>query len=201
MEKIMTETNYKHTKTRKDLGSMTQLAIVAALCMGIGFHSAETLGDSDARELKLAASIADAAASFGKVLPALMSRDDYGSLNTVSQVYFVLATAYKRVDEAPAACAALSQSLDYYRRALAKEPHTPSYERAVSPNDAEDDGQRAVRAQFDCPALSLTEARFDDSGIPVTRPFGPASAGGVAASFEKVLPSLGRWTTTGPSAR
>jgi len=97
--------------------------------------------------------------------------DGYRFLNSVSKMYFVLATAYRGVNEAPAACAALSQSLDYYRRALAKEPHTPSYERAVSLNDAEDEGLREVRAQFGCgTALSLTEVHFDDSGIPVARP-------------------------------
>jgi hypothetical protein len=140
-----------------------------------------------------------------------MSMNDYGSLNTVSKVYFALATAYRRVNEVPAACAALSQSLHYYLRALATEPHTPSYERAVSLNDAEDEGLKEVRAQFGCEAhsltqvrfddsgvpvarpsapLSLTEVRFDDSGIPAAQPSAPASAGSVAASFQKLLPSL-----------
>ena len=122
-------------------------------------------------EAKQAANVADAAASFEKVLPALIARNDYRSLDIASKAYFALATAYRGVNDAPAACAALSQSLDYYRRALAKEPHTPSYERAVSLNDAEDEGLREVRAQFGCgTAPSLTEVHFDDSGIPVAQP-------------------------------
>jgi tetratricopeptide (TPR) repeat protein len=125
-------------------------------------------GNSDASE----PNVADAATSFEKVLPALVSLDDYASLNTVSKVYFALATAYKRMNDAPAACAALSQSLDYYLRALAKEPHTPSYERAVSLNDAEDEGLKEVRARFGCES---TQVRFDDSGIPVAQPSAPLS--------------------------
>jgi len=65
-------------------------------------------------------------------------------------VYLALATAYKSVNDGLAACAALSRSLDYYRLALANEPHTPSYEWAAEASDYEDDGMREVRSQFGC---------------------------------------------------
>jgi hypothetical protein len=88
--------------------------------------------------------------SFESTVASLAERSDYESLNSLSKIYLALANAHKTSNDMRTACAALSQSLEYYREAMANEPHTPSYERAVSLDDREDSGMREVRAQFGC---------------------------------------------------
>jgi hypothetical protein len=91
-----------------------------------------------------------AAASFGTLIPVLSARDDYWTLGLMSKLYLALASAQRGADDMRAACATLSVSMDYNRRALAKEPHTPSYERPVAFDDPEDAGVRQARAEFGC---------------------------------------------------
>ena len=57
-----------------------------------------------------------------QALPSLASVQDYW---TASKVSFQLASARSRLNEMPAACEALSQSLDYYRKAVANDTDTP----------------------------------------------------------------------------
>src|SRR4051794_9695470 len=63
------------------------------------------------------ASLTQIALSLEKALPGYVSAEDYRS---ASNTAFLLATARGRLDQTPAACIALSQSLEYYRKALSK---------------------------------------------------------------------------------
>ncbi len=84
-----------------------------------------------------------------QALPSLESSGDY---LTASRLYFHLATARSRLNETGAACAALSQSLAYYRKALAKDTGSPLHE--VSSGD-DGDGMQEIRSKFGC-----TRAQF-----------------------------------------
>jgi hypothetical protein len=84
-----------------------------------------------------------------QALPSLVSSGDY--LNA-SRLSFHLATARSRLNETGAACAALSQSLEYYRKALAKDTGSPLHE--VSSGDG-GDGMQYIRSKFGC-----TRAQF-----------------------------------------
>src|SRR5438105_10730032 len=78
-------------------------------------------------------------------LQALVASQDYRSASTAA---YRLASARSRLGETDAACAALSQSLAYYRQALAKE--TGVFEPAASGINDDSDGMAEVRAQFGC---------------------------------------------------
>jgi predicted negative regulator of RcsB-dependent stress response len=97
--------------------------------------------------LVCAASSADkkAADALEKSLPSLVSSQDYRSASTTAMR---LASARSSLGETAAACAALSQSLEYYRKALLKE--TGASEAAVSSINDDSDGMAAVRAKFGC---------------------------------------------------
>jgi hypothetical protein len=84
-----------------------------------------------------------------QALPSLVSAGDYW---TASKASFQLASARSRLKETRAACAALSQSLGYYRKALAKDTDTPLYE--LGPGSGDDEGMREVRSMFGCAELS-----------------------------------------------
>jgi hypothetical protein len=93
-------------------------------------------------------------ASFEEMLPTLVASGDY---RTASNVAFQLASAHRRLGETPAACAALAQSLEHYRQALAKE--AGGLQKASSISDDSDvmatlnddsDGMAVVRAKFGC---------------------------------------------------
>jgi hypothetical protein len=92
--------------------------------------------------------ITNAVSSFEKALPALMASQDFRS---VSKVYFQLAIAHNRLNETQAACVALSQSLDYYREALAKDKLSPAYSGEMTSDGSNDgDGMQEVRSKFGC---------------------------------------------------
>jgi hypothetical protein len=84
-----------------------------------------------------------------QALPTLVSSSDYRS---VSKLYFQLASTRKRMNETSAACAALVQSLAYYRKAVASETGTMEY---VS-DQGDDDGMQEIRASSGC-----TKAQFN----------------------------------------
>src|SRR3954471_17168210 len=90
------------------------------------------------------AGLTQVALSLEKALPAIVSAQDYRS---ASNTAFLLATARSRLDQTSAACAALSQSLEYYRQALTKE--TGELQRGYGIED-ESDGMASVRAKFGC---------------------------------------------------
>jgi hypothetical protein len=87
----------------------------------------------------------NAAEALEKSLPSLVSSRDYRSASATA---FSLARARSRLGETAAACAALSQSLEYYRKALLQETGVSEGE-ASSIND-DSDGMAAVRAKFGC---------------------------------------------------
>src|SRR4051794_38175356 len=84
-------------------------------------------GDSSVNE-KLAVSLEE-------MLPSLVNTEDY---RTASTVAFQVASARQRLGETPAACAALSQSLEYYRMAVQTE--TGVWEPASSTVNDDSDG-------------------------------------------------------------
>src|SRR4051812_42551099 len=73
---------------------------------------------ADAREMMQKGNAGQAASSLEKALPYLIESQDLWS---ASRVYFQLAVARGNQNNTRAACAALSKSLEYYRRALAKD--------------------------------------------------------------------------------
>ncbi len=80
-----------------------------------------------------------------QAMPSVLSSEDYWS---ASKLYFQLAAARNRMKETAGACTALSQSLAYYRKALAKATGAPMDEAAkVSGND---EGLVEVRSKFGC---------------------------------------------------
>jgi len=78
-------------------------------------------------------------------LPSLVSAGDYW---TASKVSFQLAGARSRLNETGAACTALSNSLDYYRRALATDTDTTLYEFDTGPGI--DEGMMEIRSTLGC---------------------------------------------------
>jgi hypothetical protein len=88
-----------------------------------------------------------------KSLPSLVSSQDYRSASATA---LKLASARSRLGETAAACAALAQSLEYYRKALVQE--TGVSEAAASSIDDDSDGMAQVRARFGCSKSSLAKA-------------------------------------------
>jgi hypothetical protein len=78
-------------------------------------------------------------------LPTLVVTEDYRGL---SQATMRLASAHNRLGETPEACKALSQSLESYRMALAKQ--TGISEGAASSVNDDSDGMAEVRSRFGC---------------------------------------------------
>jgi hypothetical protein len=80
-----------------------------------------------------------------------VSSEDY---RAASNVAFQLASAHNRLGEAPAACAALSQSLVLYRKAMAKESGEAEADDSGEVATLYDDsnGMADVRARFGCDA-------------------------------------------------
>jgi hypothetical protein len=93
--------------------------------------------------------LSDTVSSFEKTaLPPLIASQDYW---TASKVYFELAIARSRLNEADAACDALSQSLEYYRAALVKDHLSVAYFGEMAPDGREEsDGFQLVRAKLGC---------------------------------------------------
>ncbi len=109
--------------------------LIAAFLVGCAGLAPASSSDADR---KLSGAIEQA-------LPSLVSAGDYW---TASKVFFQLAGARSRLKETRAACAALSQSLTYYRKALAKDTDTPLYE--FGSGSEEDEGMLEVRSMFGC---------------------------------------------------
>ena len=103
--------------------------------------------------------LSDTVSSFEKTaLPPLIASQDYWS---ASKVYFQLAIARSRLNEADAACEALSQSLEYYRAALVRDNLSlADFGEMASDGSEEGDGLQEVRAKFGCGAtLSASTTR------------------------------------------
>ena len=109
-------------------------ALGVALILG---HASIATGD--------AGSDRKVAAQLHRSLPDLVVSENYRAL---SQSTMRLADAHTRLGETPEACKALSQSLESYRMALAKE--TGVVEGAASYVNDDSDGMAEVRSRFGC---------------------------------------------------
>jgi hypothetical protein len=84
-------------------------------------------------------------ANLQKSLSSAVSSQDY---RAASSTAFRLASAHKSQGETRAACAALAQSLEYYRKALTKDSGIS--EPAIASINDGSDGMADVRAKFGC---------------------------------------------------
>lgn len=109
--------------------------VVAAACFVLGLGSPANAASADR----------NAADALEKSLVPLVSSHDYRSASATA---LRLASARSRLGETAAACAALSQSLEYYRKALTAE--TGVSEAAASSVNDDSSGMAAVRARFGC---------------------------------------------------
>src|SRR5689334_22310825 len=87
----------------------------------------------------------NAAAQLHRSLPELVVSENYREL---SRATMRLAGTHTRLGETPEACRALSQSLESYRMAVAKE--TGVVEGALSSVNDDSDGMAEVRSRFGC---------------------------------------------------
>lgn len=87
------------------------------------------------------------AISLEKSMPKLVAAGDY---RAASRAAFQLASARKRLGDPAAACKALSDSLEYYRMAVAKESGVS--EPAASSIMDDSDGMAEIRGRFGCKA-------------------------------------------------
>jgi hypothetical protein len=101
--------------------------------------------------------LSDTVSSFEKTaLPSLVASQDYW---TASKVYFQLAIARGHLNETGAACAALSQSLEYYRAALVKDHLSVAYFGEMAPDGREEsDGFQVLRAKLGCKSFAKGKA-------------------------------------------
>jgi hypothetical protein len=101
--------------------------------------------------------LSDTVSSFEKTaLPSLIASQDYW---TASKVYFQLAIARSRLNEAEAACDALSQSFEYYRAALVKDHLSVAYFGEMAPDGREEsDGFQVLRAKLGCKSFAKGKA-------------------------------------------
>ncbi|HEY6864355.1 MAG TPA: hypothetical protein VI319_10695 [Burkholderiales bacterium] len=92
------------------------------------------------------AGLSQVALSLERTIPTLVSSQDYRSASSTA---FLLATARSRLDDSAAACAALSQSLEYYRMAIAQDlgGRFDGRGRGI---DEGSDGMAVIRAKFGC---------------------------------------------------
>jgi hypothetical protein len=102
--------------------------------------------------------LSDMVSSFEKTaLPSLVASQDYW---TASKVYFQLAIARGHLNETGAACAALSQSLEYYRAALAKDNLSVAYFGDMAPDGNEGgSGMQELRSKFGCGPMLSAEVK------------------------------------------
>lgn len=128
------------------------LAIVlAALLCGCAGLAPVSPGDAD-RKLTEA---------IERQLPSLASAGDYWAASRVS---FQLAGARHRLNDTRGACIALTNSLGYYRRALATEAHTTLYDLAADREN--DEGMIEIRSMFGCVSESSARARREPASEP-----------------------------------
>src|SRR6266704_6776044 len=117
------------------LGQRNLVILVAAFLVGCAGFAPASSSDTDRK-------LSDA---IERELPSLVSAGDYW---TASKVSFQLAGARSRLNETGAACTALSNSLDYYRRALATDTDTTLYEFGTGPGI--DEGMIEIRSTLGC---------------------------------------------------
>jgi hypothetical protein len=119
------------------LGALVVIGATALVPASSGAEGAQAQDQAGLKQVAL---------SLEKALPTFVSSEDYRS---ASNTAFLLATARSRLDQTAAACDALSQSLEYYRKAISQQTGEP--QRGVARGIHEDsDGMAVVRAKFGC---------------------------------------------------
>src|SRR5207247_9832248 len=107
------------------MSTITQrLFTFAGIVFFLGCATLVSAADGPDKKLSDARQIASAASSLEEALPPLIASQDFWS---ASKLYFQLAVARGRLNETRAACVALSQSLDYYRKARVKDKLSLAY--------------------------------------------------------------------------
>jgi hypothetical protein len=120
---------------------------VLGLCLLFGAPALAPASPSEDNTFAQAQSgLNQVALSLEKALPTLVSSKDYRS---ASNTAFLLATARSRLDQTVAACAALGQSLEYYRKAISQETGERVHGKALGIEEPSD-GMAVVRAKFGC---------------------------------------------------
>jgi hypothetical protein len=123
--------------------NVKRLAAYLGAVVVFGFATVVLAADDSNKQLSATVSSLENTA-----LPSLIASQDYWS---ASKVYFQIATARSQLNETRAACAALSQSLEYYRAALAKDNLSAGYfGESHTAGSEEGDGMQVVRAKFGC---------------------------------------------------
>jgi hypothetical protein len=116
--------------------SKRSLVILSSVFL-FGFAPVGTTRSSDADQR-----LSDA---LQQALPTLVSSGDYLA---ASRLYYQLAAARSRLNETATACAALSQSLATYRRALADD--SGALREGAAPRRSDDAGMQEIRSKFGC---------------------------------------------------
>jgi hypothetical protein len=131
------------------------------------FGCATLVSAADDQKLSDLRQIANAASSFESALPPLIASEDFWS---ASKVYFQLAVARGRLSETQAACLALSQSLDYYRRALVKDKLSLAYFGEMASDGSDDsEGMQEVRSRLGCEGARSAASSEHASAIASSR--------------------------------
>ena len=125
--------------------AIQRLFAFLGIVLCVGFANVASADDSSRK-------LSDTVSSFERTaLPPLIASQDFWS---ASKVYFQLAIARSDLHETQAACAALAQSLAYYRAALVKDNLSLVYFGDMA-SDGRDggDGMQEARAKFGCGAI------------------------------------------------
>jgi len=117
---------------------MQRTVLILSSAFLFGFTSTTTKQSADTAQ--------NLSTELSQSLPGLIVSGDY---RTASRLYLDLANARSRDHESGSACAALSQSLENYRKALASEAGVPFREVAADIRD-EDEGMQEIRSRFGC---------------------------------------------------
>jgi uncharacterized membrane protein YcjF (UPF0283 family) len=120
------------------------------LAIGIAALIASESAGMQSTEVSQMSELSDAVASLEDAAEALTARQDYAQ---ASKAYFILATARREMDQTAEACAALSKSLDDYRKSVG-EDYAPA-------NDVADEGDALtdIRDRFGCAPKVVAGAR------------------------------------------
>jgi hypothetical protein len=134
------------TKSKKLSACLGLVLFCAGATASAGDYSDQRL--ADARDMMQRGQVGQAASSLEKALPYLVESQDLWS---ASRAYFQLAVARGSQHNNGAACAALSKSLDYYRKALIRDNLSLVHFGDMASDGLEgSDGMREVGAKFGC---------------------------------------------------
>ena len=150
------------------MSTITQrLFTFAGIVFFLGCATLVSAADDPNKKLSDARQIANAASSLEEALPPLIASQDFWS---ASKVYFQLAVARGRLSETQAACLALSQSLDYYRKALVKDKLSLAYFGEMASDGSDNsEGMQEVRSKLGCVGARSAASSEHASAIASSR--------------------------------